>query len=320
MQSSQEAAKRLTSQPVAARSRDLSTMSQIAFLCSLILVLAFSLAAYGDHVSSGHAQRRHFVAESSPAAINERPEAAVGRLGVQRAFPKADTPGHKMGAIRDLRTSVADSTSNQPTAKVAEREEEEESETFPRTDRPKIRKSQGSFVLGRQPSRIAVRNNGGGIFLGPVRLYLIYYGKWTRGGIKQKIIETFARSISNATADTLGNSVRHWWLTTTMYTHPNGQRASANVSFIRSIFMPTTAALTDNESVEKVVKRALQSGALPMDVNGVYAVLVSADIAVNGMCSQFCGWHSRVRMNNMWVKFLFAGDSSKCRWACSLAT
>ena len=246
---------------------------------------------------------------------------SVGRLGMQLAFPKASIPGGtKMGDARDLRASTASSIGDLQTAKAAEKEEDEESETCPRTGRPKVRKSQGSFVLGRQPSRIAVRNNGGGIFLGPVRLYLIYYGTWARGGIKQKIIETFARSISNSTADKLGNSVRHWWLTTTMYTHPNGQRASANVSFTKSIFMPTTAALPDNESVERVVLRALKSGALPQDINGVYAVLVSPDVMVNGMCSQFCGWHSRVRMNNMWIKFLFAGDSSKCRWACSLAT
>jgi hypothetical protein len=58
------------------------------------------------------------------------------------------------------------------------------------------------------------------------------------------------------------------------------------------------------------VSNAINTGALPLDANGVYFVLTSADVhETSGFCVDFCGWHTHGSLNNVDVKFSFVGNS-----------
>ncbi len=74
--------------------------------------------------------------------------------------------------------------------------------------------------------------------------------------------------------------------------------------------------LTDS-AIQKVVSRALATGALPVDANGVYFVLTSADVSKIGFLTQYCGWHSYGKVGTTSVKFAFVGNpAQKCPSSC----
>ena len=45
-----------------------------------------------------------------------------------------------------------------------------------------------------------------------------------------------------------------------------------------------------------------KSGSLPVDANGVYLVLTAADVTANGLCTDYCGWHTHASIagTRMW--------------------
>jgi len=67
-----------------------------------------------------------------------------------------------------------------------------------------------------------------------------------------------------------------------------------------------------------VVSKAIGSHALPLDSNGVYFVLTSADVnETSGFCTQYCGWHTHGTITGTDIKFAFVGNPDRCPSACA---
>ena len=78
----------------------------------------------------------------------------------------------------------------------------------------------------------------------------------------------------------------------------------------------------DTSVIKQVVKDVLGAGALPVNPDGVYFVLTSADVMVAGIspsdafCLSFCGWHTRTTFNGTDIKFAFVATRDQCPSAC----
>jgi hypothetical protein len=79
-------------------------------------------------------------------------------------------------------------------------------------------------------------------------------------------------------------------------------------------------ALTD-AAVQAVVSQAIANNSLPLDVNGLYFVLTSADVTeTSGFCTQYCGWHTHGTISGMDIKYSFVGNPDRCPSGCEAQT
>src|SRR5258708_24325535 len=113
---------------------------------------------------------------------------------------------------------------------------------------------------------------GGPLMLGTVHSYLIWYGNWS-GNTATTIIPSFVSS--------LGGSP-YFDINTTYYDASNNH-VSGNVviSGQTNDSYSQGSSLTDS-SVQMIVSHAITNGSLPLDSNGVYFVLTSADVSEGG--------------------------------------
>src|SRR5205823_10544431 len=64
--------------------------------------------------------------------------------------------------------------------------------------------------------------------------------------------------------------------------------------------------------------QAIVAAQNPMDTNGVYFVLTSADVnESSGFCTQYCGWHTHGTISGSDIKFAFIGNPDRCPSACA---
>jgi hypothetical protein len=162
-------------------------------------------------------------------------------------------------------------------------------------------------------SNNGISYHGGPVMLHTVNMYYIWYGAWD-----------FNVDNTNTILNSFGNSIggtSYFNINTTYY-----DSSTAPASGLVTLSKTTTDtgsqgnALTDS-SVENVVSRALATGALPTDPNGVYFVLTSKEITeTSGFCTQYCAWHSHGTINGQDIKYGFVGNPLQCPSACSAQT
>ncbi len=159
------------------------------------------------------------------------------------------------------------------------------------------------------PNTIIYHN--GPLMLGTVNLYLIFYGSW---GPKQVgLMTNWAGHIGGSPYFNINTTYSDW--------------AGRYIS--NSVVLAGTArnayslgkSLSDAQ-VEQVVTDEISSGGLPMDVNGVYFVLASADVAQTaGFCTAFCSYHVDALYNGQTIKFAFVGNpATQCMSSCAAQT
>jgi hypothetical protein len=165
-----------------------------------------------------------------------------------------------------------------------------------------------------------LRNRGTGIYYhgGPllnsatgVNVYAIWYGGWSGNS---------ATTILPDMLTHLGGSP--YFNINTTYYDGSGRKV---VNIVNNVASTTDAysqgtALSDS-GVQAVVARAISTGALPSDSNGVYFVLTSADVnETSGFCTQYCGWHTNGSIGGADIKFAFVGNPDRCPSACEAQT
>jgi hypothetical protein len=146
---------------------------------------------------------------------------------------------------------------------------------------------------------------GGVVMHGTVHIYFIYYGSWSDGA--KTILEDWASHIGGSS---------HFNINTT-YFDPNGS-VSNSLTFGGSTAdnYSQGSSLTDAR-VLAVLQAALNGGQLPLDVQGLYFVLTSADVAeTNGFCNVYCGWHRFGTINSVKIKYSFVGNHDRCPNSC----
>jgi len=152
--------------------------------------------------------------------------------------------------------------------------------------------------------------HGGPVMTSGANVYLIWYGKWAAS--TQTIITDWANSIAPSP----------YFNINTTYTSATGAKALNSVHFVgqTSDNYSQGSTLSDT-AVQTVVSRAIGNGSLPLDTNGVYFVLTSADVnESSGFCTQYCGWHWYGTISSQNIKYAFVGNPARCPSACTAQT
>ena len=150
--------------------------------------------------------------------------------------------------------------------------------------------------------------HGGPLMLGTPNVYYIWYGNWDSDTAKT-LLPAFAGGLNNSAYFQINS------------TYDDGSNVS--VSGLTSFAGQATdnysqgTALSD-AAVQNVVQNAISGGSLPLDPNGVYFVLTSADVnETSGFCTQYCAWHNHGTINGANIKYGFIGNPARCPTACS---
>ena len=147
---------------------------------------------------------------------------------------------------------------------------------------------------------------GGPIMPGVVSVYYIWYGNWA-GNSAPQILTDLVSGLNGSPLYRIN----------TTYNDTTGQSVSGQLRFGGSTSPGYSHGQNlNNSGVWNVVNDALNSSALPVDTNGVYFVVSSKDVSLDGFCSSFCGWHTYNRHNGQAIKFAFIGDAARCNGSC----
>src|SRR5260221_7882567 len=125
-----------------------------------------------------------------------------------------------------------------------------------------------------QPDVVTLGNgidyHTGPVMSGPHHVYFIWYGNWS-GNTATTILPAFISAL-NASS---------YFNTNTTYGDNNGN-VTNSVSMSGQVFDNySQGSLLTDQAMQSVVSSKLVSGALPIDTNGVYFVLSSADVDQN---------------------------------------
>jgi hypothetical protein len=153
--------------------------------------------------------------------------------------------------------------------------------------------------------------HGGPLILGTTHIYYIWYGNWS-GNTATTILTDLAQSIGGSS---------YFNINTTYYDGSN-VHVSNSVSYLNSTTdnYSRGTALSDAD-IQTIVSSAISSGRLPVDTNGVYFVLTSADVnETSGFCTQYCGWHTYGTILSSNIKYAFIGNPDRCPSACEAQT
>ncbi|CAO3686127.1 unnamed protein product [Umbelopsis ramanniana] len=153
---------------------------------------------------------------------------------------------------------------------------------------------------------VQITYHGGPILSGTIKVYPIFYGTWTAA--QKTIVNTFIGGVSSTT----------WWNIEKTYHDNSGNSVTGPVT-LGTAYADNYSqgkSLSDN-SIETIVSHAISAGGLPVDTNGIYAVLTAGDVTeTSGFCSQYCGWHTDGTISGKDLKYLFAGLATACPSGC----
>ncbi|KAI8576268.1 hypothetical protein K450DRAFT_257482 [Umbelopsis ramanniana AG] len=153
---------------------------------------------------------------------------------------------------------------------------------------------------------VQITYHGGPIMTGTIKVYPIFYGTWTAA--QKTIVNTFISGVSSST----------WWNIEKTYHDNSGNYVTGPVT-LGTAYADNYSqgkSLSDN-SIETIVSHAISAGGLPVDANGIYAVLTAGDVSeTSGFCSQYCGWHTDGTISGKDLKYLFAGLATACPSGC----
>jgi hypothetical protein len=170
------------------------------------------------------------------------------------------------------------------------------------------------FGMSQPPQGgLSISYNGGPVFEVTPNIYIIYYGTFTKKD----------RNVVNGFFTRLGGSKMNKINTT--------YSDSANKFIPNSVnYDPATMSYNDNYSkgksindatIRQIVAAAISGGHLASDVNGIYFVLTATDVADQGMCTQFCGYHGPATniVTGKTIKYSMVGNPARCPSNCGIS-
>ena len=156
-----------------------------------------------------------------------------------------------------------------------------------------------------------VQNHGGALMLAGSRVYLIWYGSWS-GSTTPPILTDLVSSLGgSAYFDALRR-----------YTNSAGVPMPNSVQYAGSLYdVYSRGASLANYDVAFIVGQAIIDDQLPLDPDGIYVVLTSADVdETSGFGTQYCGFHSTTSVNGMTMKTVFVGHPNRVPTKCKPQT
>ncbi|MBC7463497.1 MAG: hypothetical protein H7227_04450 [Actinobacteria bacterium] len=161
---------------------------------------------------------------------------------------------------------------------------------------------------------------GGPIVANP-NSYVIWYGNWDSQSCTPTPGSDSTASIINDLVTNIGDSP---WnnINATYYQIIKGIRTfvSPSIKYSGCVVDSGSVGLSLDGStgpqVSDVVNHVLNSNLLPKDPNGVYLVLTSSNVNVNGFLTNFCGYHSFTANDSSKILYAFVGDPSASLGSC----
>ncbi len=142
-----------------------------------------------------------------------------------------------------------------------------------------------------------IEYNGGPVMLGPHNVYFIWYGNFS-GNVALTMLPDLIKGFGGS----------QYFNTNTTYGDATANIANT-VSMAGQFFDNYSHGVAlSNTTLSQVVSAPLNSGALPVDTNGIYFVLTSPDVSLTGFCTQFCGFHTFGTFGASDIKVAFVGD------------
>jgi hypothetical protein len=165
----------------------------------------------------------------------------------------------------------------------------------------------GSVVTGN-----GISYHGGPVMHGTVNVYFIWYGDWSGDTKANGILTDWANGMGGSPYENIN----------TTYGDTTGNVSGAIALGLKSTSMASTTFGTtlSDSSIAAIVSKALSTGSLPTDSNGVYFVLTAPGIAeTSGFLSSYCGWHTYGNINGANIKYAFVGNAAgahlgSCAW------
>ena len=155
--------------------------------------------------------------------------------------------------------------------------------------------------------------HGGPVETGNRNLYTIYYGCWNDncgllGDTKTiQLLANFITSIGETPYARINST----------YTDASGQPAASSFIYAGHVvdsFYSYSPDLTQSE-IESLISDQVNSFRLPLDPNGIYIVIASADIAstATGFCTPSAPpYHGQGLVNGAPMKYIFLGNPNRC--------
>ena len=142
-----------------------------------------------------------------------------------------------------------------------------------------------------------IEYHGGPIMPGPHNVYFIWYGNWA-GNSATTILPDLITGLSGSL----------YFNTNTTYGDTNNNIANT-VTMAGQVFDNySQGTALNNTLLSQVISAPLNSGALPVDANGIYFVLTSPDVTETGFCTTFCGFHTSGTFGATDIKAAFIGN------------
>src|SRR5579871_2066249 len=170
----------------------------------------------------------------------------------------------------------------------------------------------GGGTLHRRPPPpgSSLTYHGGPVLLGTVKVYLIWYGTWS-GSTAERILPTLVENLGGT----------DYWNINTTYTSGAGVPVSNSLALAgMAVDGYSHGTALTNADVLDIVAQRVAAGALPLDTNGIYMVLTSADVTEDLFCSTFCGWHNHGLVGGADIQFGFVGSGAQCPTVCEAQT
>ncbi|KAG9297697.1 hypothetical protein G9A89_011212 [Geosiphon pyriformis] len=165
------------------------------------------------------------------------------------------------------------------------------------------------MFLNVNPPNVNIDYHQGDIITGLVNVHFIYYGDWSRQD-ERDILENFFKNIDGTP----------WFQTLTAYNNQKGGNITGPVHLTHVLVNEYTHGkyLTKQDHMD-IVNEAINVKLLPEQENAIYYILSSKDIKSEGLCKDYCGYHSHFqRPNNSLLKFAYVGNAeTQCPTGCA---
>jgi hypothetical protein len=164
----------------------------------------------------------------------------------------------------------------------------------------------------RTQSGNGINYHNGPVMLGTTNVYVVWYGNWPATSTTPAILTDLLSNIGGSP----------YFNINTTYYNAAKVKVTNSVHYSGSVTDAYSQGVNLSDAgVQAVVSKAIASGALPKDTNGVYFVLTSADVfETSGFLTQYCGWHSNGAIGGADIKYSFVGDPGRNMAACSAQT
>lgn len=145
--------------------------------------------------------------------------------------------------------------------------------------------------------------HGGSPLLGTPTTYVIWYGNWAPSSPAVLIVNNFLANIGGSP----------YMGVNATYHDGSGVHVSGLVASGTQVYDAYSRGATITDADIQAIVAAHLGHDLPVDSNGIYFVLTSADVAESGpfgaFKSSYCGWHNQAVINGLPIRYSFVGDA-----------